>query len=590
MKIGHRATPLVTAALLAAAGPVLAFTFSFPFPGSSGRNGQPPGPPPGPQGWQFRPQEPTNARGMPPVYQPPPAQINSQMPGQMPGRFPGQMPGQMPGYQPGWPAQYGTSYRQQPQQPARPPRIELSVDERQPYVQENVLLHLRVISERNLETATPKLPGTNDVLLQRVQGPTARSRTNRDGRREIVNEFVYTVTPLRAGDVTLPAITVNGTMAGEAYGYGQASPSQRFEAVSDDPIELQVRPAMAAVRPWLPLKDLSLTATLDGGEEVEEGQPVTLVLELNALGASGAQLPSLEPFLRSPDFRVYREQTLTEGKVSAVGRRLEGRRTEYYTLVPRSGGKLQLPEIRLSWWNVETGTREYAGLPIRTPKVEGESGPFGLSASASAAGGGGGAWFWLPLAGLMLLLLGYWAGVWYRGRTPRPEGTPGLARRLADGMRDAGTRAGAAAAELARRVNPAPLLAGIKPRLTRTLPPSTRFLMCVRAADREQDPGAWYDRFQEMTCRHLQFESQTPLPGITGRILTLRPGADREQIERLMQQLDAALYGGRDIDFPRWKKQFRREVGRGRGLLRGRAGRGPRFRRPLLPELNPRGA
>jgi hypothetical protein len=57
-----------------------------------------------------------------------------------------------------------------------------------------------------------------------------------------------------------------------------------------------------------------------------------------------------------------------------------------------------------------------------------------------------------------------------------------------------------------------------------------------------------------------------------------------------MQQLDGALYGGQDIDFPRWKRQFRREVSRGRGLVRGGGLQGRRIRRPLLPELNPRGA
>ena len=32
-------------------------------------------------------------------------------------------------------------------------------------------------------------------------------------------------------------------------------------------------------------------------------------MELDAIGATGSQLPSLEAYLRSADFRVYREQT-----------------------------------------------------------------------------------------------------------------------------------------------------------------------------------------------------------------------------------------------------------------------------------------
>lgn len=576
---------LLILALLAVAAEVQAFNFGFPFGPSSRDNRPPPGP--GPWQYQYRPQDPNNARGVPPNYQPPgvaPAP-SRQMPGQqMPGQRPGYQPGQ--GYQPTWPGQYGSGYGQQTtQQTAIQPWIEIELSDHQPYVQENVLLKLRVVSSQNLETATPELPNSNDVLLQRIEGPKASSRTAAQGGREIVNEFVYTLTPLRSGDLEVPPLRVTGTSSGNGYGYGQTG-GQRFEATSAEPLRLQVRPAMASVKPWLPLQDLTLKATLDGGEEVEQGEPVTLTLELNAQGAAGSQLPSLESMLKSPDFRVYREQTLNEGSLSADGRRLEGRRTEYYTLVPRSGGKLQLPEIRLAWWNVTTGSREYAGLPIRTLQVDGESGPFGLSTSAAASDRDALSWFWLPLAGLILLLLGYWGGVWYRGRMPQTPGKEPLTERLGSGVRKTAAAVSAGAAELAKRINPAPLLGRIKPHLSTSLPPSTRFLMCVRTANREGDPAAWAERFTDMTCHHLQFDSQTTLPGVTGRILAMRPGADREQLTRLMQQLDGALYGKQDIDFKRWKKQFRSQVGRGRGLA-SFSGRKLHMSRARLPELNP---
>lgn len=586
---------LLILTLLVAAVDVQAFNFSFPFPGSSSRdNRQPPGPGP----WQYRPQEPSNARGTPPAYQQQPGGApRPQMPGQQQPGFqqrgyqqPGyqQQPG--PGYQRGWPGQYQAPYGQQTaRQTVKPPRLELELSDDQPYVQENVLLKLRVVSDQNLETATPELPNSNDVLLQKIEGPNARSRMGVRGGREIVNEFIYTLTPLRAGNVEVPPLRVTGTSYGNGYGYGQAA-GRRYEATSPEPIRLQVRPAMASVRPWLPLQDLTLKATLDGGEEVEQGQPVTLALELAAVGATGSQLPSLESLLRSPDFRVYREQTLNDGELSADGRRLQGKRTEYYTLVPRAGGKLQLPEIRLAWWNVATGTKEYAGLPIRTLQVDGEAGRFGLSPSAETSAGGGLSWFWLPLAGLVLLLLGYWGGVWYKGRVPRASaGTSGkaaLGGRLGSGLGGAAATVSAGTARLVKRMNPAPLLGRLKPRLSKSLPPSTRFLMCVRSADREADPAAWAERFEDLTCRHLQFDAQSPLPGVTGRILALRPGAEREQVERLMQQLDGALYGNQDIDFERWKKQFRRQVGRRRGLVSS-SGRRFHLTRARLPELNP---
>jgi len=599
--------------LLAAAVEVYAFTFNAPFPGSSNRDQRPPGS----EAWQYRPQESGNARGTPPSYQPPgvpPRQMPGQtlgyqppgvpphrMPGQAlgyqpPGAPPHQMPGQRPGYQQpgpgyqyGWPGQYQTPYGQPAARRAESPRVELELGDHQPYVQENVLLRLRVVSDHNLATATPELPNSNDVLLQKVEGPKASSRKGVQGGREIINEFVYTLTPLRAGTVEVPPLRVTGTWYGDGFGYGQSG-NRRFEAASAEPIRLQVRPAMTSVRPWLPLQDLSLKATLDSDREVEQGKPVTLTLELTAVGAAGDQLPSLESLLRSPDFRVYREQTLNEGQLSQDGHRLEGRRTEYFTLVPRAGGRLQLPEILLPWWNVTTGTKEYAGLPIHTLQVDGEAGRFGLSPSAATTGGGGLSWFWLPLAGIILLLLGYWGGVWYQRRALRTsaagEGSA-LHERLGIGLTRVAMTLAAGATELAGRMDLKPLFGRIQSRLSRSLPPSTRFLRCVHAADQEDEPTAWAERFQDLTRRHLQFDTRTPLPGITGKILALRPGADPEQLGRLMQRLDGALYGNQDIDFTRWKKQFHSQIGRRRGLI-GSSDWRLHLTRARLPELNPR--
>ncbi len=613
---------VVLVLILIGAGDAHAFNFSFPFfPGSSDREGPPMGSPP----WQFRPQDPSNARGAPPGYttnSPPQEQTEGYQAGQgypsgpgyqaggpgyrsgpgyplRPGGYPpgpgyrpvpgyqGYQPG--PGYRPGggyqpaWPGQYGGGYQQQQAQQAnRAPRVEVEVEDHQPYVQENVLLKLRVVSDVNLDTANPELPNSNDFLLQHLEGPTARSREDNDGQREIVNEFVYTLTPLRAGDLEIPRLKVTGSFSARDY-YGR---SNRFEATTTDPVHLQVRPAMMSVQPWLPLRNLELKATLDGNGDVEEGQPVTLALELDATGATGSQLPSLESWLGSKDFRVYREQTLTEGKLSADGRRLVGKRTEYYTLVPHSGGKLRLPEIRLPWWNITTGSREYATLPIRTLQVDGDSGPFGLPSSTAALAGGGMSRFWLPLLGVGLLLLGYWGGVWYRGYKGKHPDRKALGDRLGLGLRAAASGAAAGLGTFVNRLDPAPALRRMKPQLSRALPPSSRFLMCVRAANREHDPVAWCERFQAMTCHHLRFDAKTPLPGVAGRILALRPSADPEHVRRLMQQLDAALYGHQDIDFGRWKKQFLRQVGRGRGLLRVGARR-PYWQRPSLPDLNP---
>lgn len=525
--------------------------------------------------YQFRPAPPDNARGAPPAYQPPAAQVPAY---QQPT---GQMPGYQPGYQGAWPGGYG----QQPPaaRQAKPPRLEWTLDETQPYVQQNLLLRLRVNSSDALSTADPELPANGDVLLQKLAGPTSSTRSvGGNGQREVVTEFVLTLTPLRSGNLELPELKVTGTRPG-AYGA-----SERYEAVATQPIRLQVRPAMASVRPWLPLRSLTLNASFDHGEEVRAGQPVTLALELSAVGAHAAQLPNLEDQLVSPDFRVYREQSLTDTSLSADGRQMVGKRTEYYTLVPQSGGTLRLPEIAVPWWDVEAGARQVATLPIRTLRIAGGSGPFSLPASLTAAGSGWGK-VWLPLAAILLVLAGYWAGVLYRGRGPAAEGGWASLTRLRGGVIEAARFAGDRALRVLQRLHPAPMAAGLQGAALGLLPEASRLLMIARHANQADNPAAWCERFEQGARRHLRACSTGSLPSMTERMLVLRPRADRAKLTRLMEQMDAALYGRQDIDFPRWKHELMHQLGRAPALLRRRRA-DSRIRRAHLPALNPRAA
>jgi hypothetical protein len=541
-----------------------------------GHPGQQPFPPHGPYGqpppqagaWQFRPQPSTNAQGSPPAYPQgvPPAYPPGQMPAPGYGQFPGQMPGQYPG-----------QYRTQPQ--AMPPRLEATLGEPEPYVQQPLLLRLRLITSENPGEATLDIPATGDALIQRLDGPTPESRAAEGGRREIVNTFILTLIPLRPGDIEIPPIKVTGTVRGMSGGM------QRFESVTDRPIRLQARPAMSAVTPWLPLRSLSLKADIDRETALVPGQPVTLALELVATGGTAAQLPSLEDQLAGPDHRVYREQVLTESGLSADRRDLVARRTEYYTLVPQSSGRLTLPEIGVAWWNTDRGTREVASLPMRTLSIGGESGPFGMPSSVMTAED----WsvVWLPLTGLLLLIAGYWGGVLYATkRQPIDRARARPATGLIGRLRGLGAVIVNRWSRLARRLRPEPLFARMRTAVAASLPPSSRFLMCVRHANRASDPLDWCDRFEADARNRLRFQGEVTQPNLTRLILSLRPHADPATLTRLMQELDAALYGRQGLDFTRWKRDFMRQVGRG-AALRPRNGRGARIKRAALPALNP---
>ncbi len=526
------------------------FTFNFP-PGSNRGYQQPP-----PAGYNYRPQPPSNARGAPPGY--PPARP------------------------------YGYGQPQQARPSAMEPQLELELSDKKPYVQENTILTLRVISGSNLKTVDPILPQNQSASFQKVKNITARSRVVR-GQQQIVNEIVYMVTPLRAGTLELP-VSVNVVTAN---GYSR---SMTLEA--KQPLRLEAQPAQLGVTPWLPLEQLAITTNLGPPVDVEPGKPVTLVVKLSAAGTIGSQLPSLERALQTPDFRIYREKTETEGGLSQNGRHIMGTRTEHYTLVPQYSGKLRLPAARVTWFNVNSGSVERSTLPIKTlAAVEsGEGGMgelFGGKTGALSSFTTATLYWLLPLLGITLLMIGYWLGLRYKSRGGgRPSPGLGFLIPLSAAVSDAArfvvsavrNRTGRALGKL----NPAPYWNRILVRAGTMLPTPVRFWFWVRCANDEKDPALWCKTLQFLSCRQLALSPYAPLPKMAERIIRFQRSSDPEKMRKLFKELDGAIYGKETIDFERWKQDFNKQVRPSLfGLTAGSDPAAPR-RQNKLPELNPK--
>jgi hypothetical protein len=506
--------------------------------------------------------------------------------------------------------QRGGSYGQPPaqHQSSQPPRLEETLSGYQPYAQESVIYRIRIVSGENLKTVDVVLPSSNAVVFKRLEGPVARMRTT-GGRQEIVNEFHYALTPLRAGSITLSPVRVRGTLAS---GYGP-SRSREFEISGDSNLQLQVKPMVPGVQPWLPLQHLALRTEVLGAEELGPGKPFTLLVEMFAVGTTGSQLPSLERQLQGPDFKVYREQTNTTEELTSDRRGLQGTRKEYFTLVPQHAGELHLPELRTAWWDVNAETLQYASVPTQPLGSGGglfAAARFGLSEGTFFPAGSSSV-FWVPVAGIFGLLIGYWLAIWARGKKgEEPEPTPlapllmrlqvwgGLLwRRLApalgrfreptaaavNSLAPAAGELGHQLATAARKLSPAPYWRRFREMLVMALPRSLRFWFCVRSAAAEEDPGAWVRYVKTVGNPHLGLSPQAPLSKVAERIIEVQINADPSRVQTLLEQLDSALYGGEHMDFAQWKRELAREV-RPRPSLRRR----PRVRRPGgLPRLNP---
>ncbi len=518
---------------------------------------RPAGPVWGPR--QFGPWSPdspaTQPRGMQPPYpiQPPAVPARPNWPGMTPGW---QRPDPMP----------SGPRTQQPipfQTAAWTPRLEWSLETRDPYLQQPVLLRLEVTSSDDPGTPNLELPTTDDALLKILSGPTSAIRFDQ-GQQRISQRFILSLTPLRTGDLTIPPLRIRGSL-----GFGQG-----YE-LATDPIRLQVRPPMPSVRPWLPLKSLTISARLDPEGPLTPGQPVSLALELKATGGTAIQLPTLEKQLTAANLRIYREQTLTDAKLSADGAELIATRIEYYTLVPQAAGRLTLPEISIAWWNTERGVREVARLPPLTLEARGGLVHQALTWLATATGK-----LWLPFALILLVLGSYWVGARYRGRLPALGGD--LIRLTLGAISWGGGRIARWLKPLGRALDPALWVGWVHSLSLRLLPTEQRLIRHLRHAARARTPEDWYRRLAQAG---LAEPGELTRSGLLARILNTRPQADPQALARLLSQLDAAVYGRAPLDFAQWKRDWRRQL-RG-GLKAPLGGRGQWLRRAGLPPLNP---
>ena len=446
------------------------------------------------------------------------------------------------------------------------PRVEASLSERRPMVQQNLIYRLRIFSSGNLKEATPELPQSPALVFRQLGKPSSHT----DATGALVTEYHYLLIPLEAGTFTLPPPKVKGR-----YNSGQA-----FEVAAEQPLQLYVQPARPGVVPWLPLYDLQLEAHLPRQGTAKAGEPLTLEIVTSAIGALGSQLPSVADQLVSDDFYIYPGEVTEEGRISSDGLDLLGRRVERFTLVPRYGGRLTLPGMALDWWNLRTGQAAKATLPMRQLQV---SGPVGDSPQAQAGRRpqAGHLWYWLPLGLVALLLLAYWLKAVFGTGHPTLGGwaRAGLAAPLA--------RWKTPLQRLLLRYSPRRYLHLARTWIGRHLPVSWKLWYCLRALEREKEAAAWAHALQILAAKHLGARPNASLEELARIITRCHPAADAEQVARLLERLEQANYGNEPLtDFEAWKAAFKEQI-RPRLIAMRLRRCGPTRRGAALPDLNP---
>lgn len=255
--------------------------------------------------------------------------------------------------------------------------VEVSVDTGggAPYVQSQILYTVRLFYGIPLLEGSLADPQPLGAMVERL-GEDRSYRTQINDRRFGVVERRYAIFPETSGEFTIPEIQFRGRAASPDSGR-QGLRSSAFDGLFDrgqrvsasaEALTLEVLPRPADYQGhWLPARDLRVQEVWHGeADTVSVGEPLRRSILLEVVGVGAAHLPELGlPAVSG--LRIYPEPAETETRSGEQG--LVARQLRHFSLIPTVEGTLEIPELRIPWWDLSSGERRVARLSARTVEV-----------------------------------------------------------------------------------------------------------------------------------------------------------------------------------------------------------------------------
>lgn len=263
-----------------------------------------------------------------------------------------------------------------------------------PYVQAAVQVTVQIFTSGQLRQGSLDFSGNGAELIRKV-GSDAYSSAVRNGQNYQVITRHYLLFPMHSGRLSIPGpeldaeVATRSTNSWNPFGnfFGALVQSTRPIRVRGNPISLTVKPRPAGANGsyWLPAENLTLTSQWQSGTQAQAGNPLTVELDLKAVGLTAAQLPDLTTQLLLPaGLTAYPDQAkLTD---TAQGNGLVGERDQTVALIADHPGHYTIPGITVHWWDTVDNQPRTATVPAQTLTIlPGAGGMVAATPAASSA-------------------------------------------------------------------------------------------------------------------------------------------------------------------------------------------------------------
>lgn len=231
--------------------------------------------------------------------------------------------------------------------------VSIEVDKTQAFVQQQLLVTLRLTTHVDLAGANVEPLQIKDALVVQVDDKKYRNVTN--GRESITYETTFAVFPQTSGELIIPSVLYQVEVAGNTRDYMDFFARNRGNLLrlrtEEQRITVNPTPNDPKAQPWLPAKDIRIEEHWSSSpDNLKVGEPITRTLTIKADGLSAGQLPPLAA-LDIQGLSAYQDQAQNDDQKSERG--ITGSRIETTAIVANQPGTFTLPEIKLHWWDTD---------------------------------------------------------------------------------------------------------------------------------------------------------------------------------------------------------------------------------------------
>ncbi len=246
--------------------------------------------------------------------------------------------------------------------------FEAELDRDSVYVQGQLILTLRVQQAVNLESRSITELQLDNAFVKPLEQRSFQRQIN--DRPWLVHEIRYAIFPEQSGELVIPAQTFSARESLPRRSlFDMDNTGRQLRRRSDElRVEVLPRPDNFPGSTWLPARDLRIVETWSTPpEQLRAGESATRSLQITGEGLQGAQLPPIL-FPSTPGLKYYPDQPVISDTEVSSG--LVGSRLDSAALVPTREGPLELPEIRIPWWDTQSDSLRYAVVPARQLQVK----------------------------------------------------------------------------------------------------------------------------------------------------------------------------------------------------------------------------